>query len=196
MLGIEAERRTQGAEAVGHYRAALELDPEIEGVQARLASALGRTGRFSESAAEFAKAIEQDPTNEGLRFGQAMARLLAEDYPEARGGLEEALTALPESRPLKHLLARVLATCPDPAVRDGEKALQLAQEVMAGQSSLEQAETLAMALAELGRFQEAAARQRQVVAAMEAQAAPAEQARRRLELYENGSPCRAPWLGG
>jgi tetratricopeptide (TPR) repeat protein len=197
LLGVEAERGSQSGKAIGHYRSALELDPELTGIHGRLAGVLARSGKFDESANEFAQAVSEDPLNEGLRFGQAMALLFAEEYPQARTVLEEGLTALPKSLPLKHLLARVLATCPDPAVRDGEQALQSATEVVKSQGSLDQVETLAMALAEMGRFREAADRQRQVVAGFDARNAPAMagQARRRLKLYEDGSPCRAPWLG-
>ena len=65
---------------------------------------------------------------------------------------------------------------------------------LASGSTLEREETAAMALAELGRFSEAAARQRRAVALAEAAKLPGLAAvQARLALYEKGQPARAPW---
>ena len=56
-----------------------------------------------------------------------------------------------------------------------------------------------MALAEAGRFDDAAALQQQVVEQLAAGAAPApplERARARLATYRRGEAVRAPWRGG
>jgi tetratricopeptide (TPR) repeat protein len=198
LVAIESERMGRDEEAVARFRAALDEDPSLSPAQARLGSALARLGRFGEAAQQFEAAVEADPDSEGLRFGHAMTLLLGEDYAQALSALDRSVAALPDSVSLKHLLARLLATSPDGSVRNGARALELAQEVLDQQASLVHAETVAMALAELGRFEEAVARQQQVLVAIEAQnrAAQAKLARQRLSLYENGQPCRAPWLDG
>lgn len=190
------EQRNRPAAALGHYQAAIELDPELDEAYTRFASALGRAGRFAEAATAFGQAIERHPENLQARFGQAMALMLAEDYRQAAQSLEAGLAAFPGEMSLAHALARLLATCPDGEIRDGERGLELAMEVFRRSPSLDHAETVAMALAELARFEEAVSWQSRVVseavaAGREAQAAAA---RRRLELYRGGRPSRAPWM--
>ncbi len=188
--------RGLGAEAMENYRRAAELAPEAKEARVGLAAALARDDRFAEAAEEYAAAIELEPENVGHHFGRALALLLAGRDPETRAALEEGLVAHAESLPLVHLLARLLATSEDPAVRDGERALALARRAMEGQPGIEHAETVAMALAELGRFEEAASWQRRVLAEAGRAGGPSPAMRRRLERYERGEPCRSPWRDG
>ena len=58
----------------------------------------------------------------------------------------------------------MLVTAPDPALRDGARALQLADGVFRALDSLEHGETVAMALAESGRFDDAARFQERLLA--------------------------------
>ncbi len=84
-------------------------------------------------------------------------------------------------------------------MRDGARAYELARQAFQAQQTIEHAETLAMALAELGRYQEAAELQRQVVAQRQQVLSPEaalERSRRYLELYGNGGVVRAPWMQG
>ena len=69
----------------------------------------------------------------------------------------------PDNATLKHVLARLLATCPEDSIRDAQRALVLAGEAMQTRPGFEQAQTLAMALAESGQFAEAAEIQRQLI---------------------------------
>ena len=80
-------------------------------------------------------------------------------------------------------------------MRGGGRALELANLVFERQPSIDHGETVAMALAELGRFDEATEFQRRVLRHAQT-AAPRQVApiRERLSLYESGEPCRAPWL--
>ena len=71
----------------------------------------------------------------------------------------------------------------------------MAEAVFQADSTLEHAETLAMALAEMGRFDEAIELQTRVVTESErrGQSAVASRASRRLESYQRGEPYRSPW---
>ena len=93
------------------------------------------------------------------------------------------------------VLARLLATAPDEAVREGAAALEIALEVFEDYRRPEFAETLAMALAEVGRFEEAVQVQSRVVTEIESRGDTSQlaKARRWLENYEAGRPVRAPW---
>ena len=123
--------------------------------------------------------------------------LLAGRDSEARRALEAGLEAIPDEQSLRHLLARVLAASNDSTVRDGALSLDLARRVLAAESTVEHAETVAMALAEIGDFDEAVAWQGRIVANLGGPSAPgAAAAADRLALYRRGKPSRAPWAGG
>ncbi|HEX2164039.1 MAG TPA: hypothetical protein VHM02_08830, partial [Thermoanaerobaculia bacterium] len=116
-------------------------------------------------------------------------------HAEAVAALEAAHAADPADGQVAHALARLLAGAPDPALRSGERAVDLAQRVFTALPTVAHAETLAMALAESDRCDEAAAVQEQAVeGATTGGAAPAETARlgRILDHYRNARPCRAP----
>jgi hypothetical protein len=122
--------------------------------------------------------------------------------PATRGRLSPALEAAHAADPadgqVAHALARLLAGAPDPALRDGDRAVDLAERVFAAAATVAHAETLAMALAETGRCDDAAALQEQAVEGARAGGAEAEAARlgRILEHYRQQRPCRAPVATG
>ena len=66
---------------------------------------------------------------------------------------------------MAHALARLLATAPDASVRDGARAKAIVEELLKGQKTTDLGETMAMTLAELGEYSEAAAVQREIIAA-------------------------------
>jgi hypothetical protein len=105
------------------------------------------------------------------------------------------MKAFPEQPGMAHALARLLAAAPDDQVRNGARALALVQDLLAKQTSLGLAETKAMALAELGRYDEAAGWQRQAIAAstQAGRSDLSKQLTENLRLYERKQPCRTPW---
>jgi tetratricopeptide (TPR) repeat protein len=198
-LGLLATRRRDAEASRRHLEAAVSLDRKSSEAQRALGEDLAREGRFAEASVALERAVELEPTDERSQFSRAMAYLLGERYPAAAAALEAAVRALPDNIALRHLLARVLATCPEAAVRDGGRALVLAQQVVAAELSFEHVETLAMAFAEAGRYDEAVATQRQVIAHAERVGAASgrahEQRLERLARYERREPVRAPWRG-
>jgi tetratricopeptide (TPR) repeat protein len=112
---------------------------------------------------EFRKVIEAEPRHAAARRGEIVALLLTGRYGEARVRLQEALREFPQDAQLAHVQARLLATVPDPRVRDGRLALEIARRLAAARQDLRVRETLALALAEAGRFDEAVEVQRGVV---------------------------------
>lgn len=183
------------AAAIEDLQRAVALAPGRVEVHAALAGTLARAGRFAEAAARFAEVVRVQPDAPAPRFSQALALLLAGRDEEARRVLEAAVAAMPDESSLLHLLARVLAASADDAVRDGGRALALARQVLAAESTVEHAETVAMALAEIGDFDEAVGWQERIVTNLGGPAAPgAAAAAARLALYRRGEPSRAPWV--
>ncbi len=194
-LGDLLRERGRDAAATDHYRAALELAPDRADAYLGLARTLGRRGAFAEAAAQFEKVIELRPDDAEAHFARGLAWILAGDTRRARQALEESRRTLPDVLPVTHLLARLLATSPEAEVRDGARAVDLAFRVFSRAQSLDHAETVAMALAEAGRFEEAVRWQSRVVEELERAGGPGagEAARERLDRYRAGQAVRSPW---
>ena len=181
-------------QAVDHYRSALSFEPTSIQARLDLAGSLGFLDRYAEAAAEYRRAVDAEPDNETARLGEVSALVLARRYREVRGRLVEAHDALPESASLAHLLARFLVASPDETLRDGRRALELAEPLLERRRSLTIGETVAMALAATGRVEQAAALQRSLFsAARQGNAGEAVTSRlaANLALYEAGQECCA-----
>ena len=185
--------RTPPVEVEAHLRAAAELEPSSVEARGALAERLAQSGRFDQAAAELERLIEIAPDDPRPRVGLATTLVLAGDYSRARAALDEGSRRFPDNLPIQQLLAQVLATCPDAALRDGTRAVKIAQGLVERQLSIDHVETLAMALAEVGNWDEATLWQRRAIEREAATGADTTASRRRLELYEAKRPVREPW---
>jgi tetratricopeptide (TPR) repeat protein len=181
--------------AIERLAAAVRYDPTYLEARVQLANALRRRGRVDESVREYAETIKLDPRMGEARFGYALALVRLKRYEAARDSLLEDLDLYPDRTEFSHALARLLAAAPVDRVRDGRRALALAQQLLKGQPSIDLRETMAMAFAESGQYEQAAAWQREAIAG-------AEQGGRHdlavamtenLRLFERQKPCRVPW---
>ena len=195
--------RDDSRDAVEHLRQAIDLDPDLAEAHAFLGRLLARREHYAEAAGHFGRALVRDPANAAWHRDRAMALILGKRYAAARGGLASARRSLTGSGSrsaeamdhLDTLLARLLAASPDPNVRNGPEALAIAQRLMTERPSIQHAETVAMALAEVGEFQQAATLQKQALDEVEQRggASTAGQ-RQRLRAYLNDEPAREPWF--
>ena len=181
-------------EAVERYSAALNYQPDYLEARLGLAEALRVTGRLEESLPHYKQIAEIDPGFAEAWMTCAMVLVRLERYQEARDWLAEARQVHPDRPELTDLLARLLAAAPDDQVRDGRRAMVLMQELLKGPLRIDVRETMAMTLAELGQYDEAATWQREAMAAAE-QAGRGDLAQLmadNLALYEQRRPCRTP----
>jgi tetratricopeptide (TPR) repeat protein len=194
-LGLIMASADRGADAIEHLSRAVAYDATSLQNRLALADALRRDGRFADALPHYAEAVRLEPQAADARFGYAMALIRLRRYVEARNWLEEAVQAQPDRVELKHALARLLAAAPDPRARDGRRAYALGEEILRTNKRTEVGETIAMALAELGEYQMAAAIQRGVMQAADKAGLREEVARMAVNLrkYEQRQPCRAPW---
>lgn len=151
-------------EAAEQLAAAVKLRPGDAEARRLLARTLRDGGKLQEALEQYNQAVRTEPSDDTARLGEAEALVRLERYAEARDRLEEGLRALPSSERLSRGLARLLAACPDRAVRDGHRALALAEALRLANPTPEHAALQALALAELGRCAEAAAWQRTALA--------------------------------
>ena len=176
----------------------MKYEPHYVQARVGLAGALKQSGRLQEALAQYEETRRTNPTVPDAAFGHAMALVSLRRYQEARDILADAMTLHPDQRMVAQALARLLAAAPDARVRDGRRALAIAEQLLKTQQTLDLGETLAMSLAELGHYDKAAAVQRDVIAAAE-RAGLHEVARHmgeNLQSYERRAPCRAPWRDG
>ncbi len=194
-LGTVAERKGDDARASELYRRAAAADPALALPWLRAGEILRRQGDDAASLQAYVRALGLEPRNARAHFGRAMALVRLGRWQEARRALEEAARALPEQTALAHALARLLAASPDPAARDGARALELVRQLAPHQANTDLAETAAMALAELGDFAQA---QQWELRALElaqrsGRADLAALMEQRLAQYRRGQPWRRPW---
>jgi tetratricopeptide (TPR) repeat protein len=198
-LGVLLQEKGQHAEAIERFTAALRSRSSYHEARLRLATSLRRRGRAKESLAHYEQILAVNSGQLEARFGQAMAYVQLGRYADARDRLIDAVKTFPDQTLFAHTLARVLAAAPDDQVRDAAQAIAIVEDqVQKNQRTLELGETMAMALADLGRFEQAAKIQRDLIAGAE-QGGLADAARRltaNLLLYERREPCRTPWAAG
>lgn len=183
-----------GAEA--DYRAAVASNPDHMGAHFNLGNLLRQSNRYDEALGHYSEAVRIDPANVYARYWRAAGLVRLERFVEARRTLEQDLEELGPAGPLRLLLARLLATSPDPRARDGEQALRLALDGFRQKPDLAQAEAVAMAYAERGDYEQAVAWQQACLAAAQAsgQADVVAWVQQRLDHYQARQPIRAVTL--
>ncbi len=180
-------------DAITMWRKAVELDPQSSEALTNLANGLQLFRQKEEALELFTQATELDPQNATAWLSEANLRILAGDHIKAKERLEQAVELHPDHMSLANTFARLLATSYDPTVRDGERAIVYARQAYGQQATLDHAETMAMALAETGRFENAIKFQRGLV--QQAQAGNDRGTLRRLvthlRLFESRRPVRS-----
>jgi tetratricopeptide (TPR) repeat protein len=193
--GIVLEAAGRDREAIAAFTKAVDAEPASIEARMSLADALRRNARDRESLPHYAEVIARSPAVSQATFGYAMALVRLGRYLEARDRLEAATKTYADQPGFAHALARLLSASPDGSVRDGPRAMTLMQGLLQNQRTPELMQTMAMTLAELGRFEEAAKWQREAVAAAGRLDRPDLTSRlsENLARYERRLPCRIPW---
>nr|MBS0020344.1 tetratricopeptide repeat protein [Gammaproteobacteria bacterium] len=195
-LGRLRQETDSDAAAQIHFEAALAADPQHGGAHFFLANTLMRAGDFALAARHYGKAVELLPDDLPARQLEAVALIATPaQHPIARQRLETATALYPNDAVLRQALARLLAASPNAGLRDGKQALGIAKGLLDRVNSIEHAETVAMAYAELGRYREAAAFQQ---AALDAAVQWGgldllPRLQENLRRYHANKPCRDPW---
>jgi len=189
-------------DAITHFQHVLQMNPDYMPAQFNLGNALLQAGKVDEAIVYFQKAFNAEADSN-------LAPEILSDYAEAHYSLgnalqqkgrmgeaiaqfQQALKIAPASSQALNNLAWLLATCSDPALRNGRKAVELAGQANAldGGENPIPLRTLAAAFAEVGQFNDA---KRNAQKAMElARAAGrqdlAGQLNDELKRYETGLP--------
>ncbi len=190
-------RQGRDAESVEFYRRAVQKDPSYRDAHFNFANALRRLSRFDEAAEHFRKVIQLEPHHAHSRLGLALSLAQAEEWRRAMTVVEESYALLDGHDVTADALVRMLSACPVAELRDGRRALPIAEGLFERSKTLNHLESLAMAAAEVGDFKRAVEFQSAAVKAASSSGNPAIQKRAEaaLERYRRGQPSRDPWPG-
>jgi len=195
-FGVLLAERGRPADAVIQYRKALEINPLYAQARFNMANALLAMAQYDAARAELEKVIEDQPDHAEARYNLGVILYHSGRISEAMHQWSEIVRLQPDNVLALNRLARGLAAGPEASIRDGRRAVALAQRAAERTGNRDPAvlDTLAAAYAEAGRYAEAAdTAQKALTLAVQRQNAPlAAGLQERLKLYQSGTPYREP----
>ena len=173
---------------------ALRLDPDSYATHNALGALLLGQGRIEQAIPHFARAISLNSENQQGHANLANALAHQGDTRQALHHYRQALRIHPGLVHVANRLAWILATDPDPELRSGAEAVDLAERFcrppnLANPMFLD---TLAAAYAETGRFPQALETATRAASLASSQGRPelAAQIRQRMDAYRERRPVR------
>ena len=185
-LAVLLARQNKHDEAIAHVRSALNVEPGDQSARFLLAQELYKSGRADEALAEYGRV---DPSNEAALLEQVRLLYRKGQFKKALDSLEKGHAQYPLRGRTVVMLAYLLAASPQLELRNGTRALELAQRVYNATSAAQHGALVALALAELGRCSEASEWQRRMIASTQ-DSALLVKLKEGLKLYEDTQSCR------
>jgi tetratricopeptide (TPR) repeat protein len=184
--------QNQHVEAIAHLRSALNVEPNDLNARFLLAKELTKTEHLDEALMEFSRVVQEAPDNEGALLEQVKLLYRQRQFKQALDVLEKGHSQYPQKGRTAVMLAYLLVASPELGLRNGARALDLAQRVYEATGATQHGALIAMALGELGRCSEAAAWHRRMIASAEREGNTdlLAELRAGLKSYENGQTCR------
>lgn len=193
-LGVVLLKTGRLEDSLTHLQKAVEIEPRSVEAHVNLGFTLLQMGRLDESATHLQRALEIDPNYADAHYNLGNTFLQMGRIKEALAHYSRALEINPDDAEVLNNMAWVLATAPEASMRNGEKALEMAQRAVSrtGNSQPRTLATLAAALAETGRFPDAvrSAEHALQLAIDQGNFALADSIRVQLELYRASLPFR------
>ena len=158
-LGLALKSLGRFDEAVAHFNQAVSLKPDFADAYYNLGNALQDKGRLEKAIDNFDKAVRLKPDFAEAHGNLAATLVLQRDFNRAVIHFRRALEIKPDFLPALKGLAWILATHPDPGMRDTKRAIELAQRAveLTGRKDIMSLELLATAHAQAGQFDKAVA---------------------------------------
>jgi len=194
-LGNLLDQQGRSAEALAEYQAAVRWQPETPLVHENLGTQLVEMGRWDEAMNEYQAAARLAPADPRPAYLTGKAWLRQGRSREAAAAFENALRLDPADVPSLVYLARLLAADASPQLRNGARAVALAEQAntLTGGNQPFVLGTVAMAYAEAGRWEDARKTARSALQLLQlagegGKTTAALQAQ--LRLYDAGQPYR------
>jgi tetratricopeptide (TPR) repeat protein len=194
-LGAALYEQGKTAEAAEQFRAALARNPNYAQAWYNLGLALqGQPDKTAEARDGFRRAVQLEPARASYRCSLAHALSRTGQPDAAAEQYREATRLAPNWLSNYDQEAAVRATAPDERLRNGRRAVDLAEQVCdaTGYRQPHFLDTLAAAYAEAGNFDAAVktARKALELASTGGPSGLADGLRQRIEQYEAHKPCR------
>ena len=193
-LGVAFVQLGRVSEAIAHYNKALEINPNYAEAEYNLGIALLQIGRLNEAVSHYNKALVINPNYVEAHNNLGTALVQLGRVSEALAHFQKAMEINPLNVEAQNNMALVLATFPETRVRNGTKAVELAERAdhLTGNANASISATLAAAYAEAGRFPNAitTAERALQLATDQGNTALADAIRAQIRLYQSGFPYR------
>jgi protein O-mannosyl-transferase len=170
--------------AIVQFQEALQINPAFAEAHNNLGWLLLQKGQVDGAIRHLQKAVELQPNYAQAHSSLGMARFRNGQASLAVAQFEKVLELQPTNAMALNNLAWVLTTCPEPSVRNGERAVALAEQAerLCGGKNVTILQTLAAAYGETKQFPEAAAAARRALELAESRTNTAQANSLRLQL--------------
>ena len=193
-LAVALAGQGQTEDAIRQYRQALAIDPAFADAHLNLANALRKSGHLDEAASHLQQTLNVRPDDAAAYASLGLIFFQRGSVQHAIDSWQRALALDPAQADVQNNLAWLLATTPDPSLRDGAKAVALAEQAnhLTGGANLKVLRTLAAAYAQAGRFLDASATARRAaeLGAIQKNHELTLALEKELKLYEAHTPLR------
>ena len=186
--------------AIAEASEAVRMHPDRAEAYSERAAAYNLAKQYQNAIADADRAIQINPRDFDACLQRGFAYLQLNNYYEAVGDLTEGLKLLTSATRIKltssdasifNALAWLLATCPDPSVRDGANATEyINRALQLVPDRWEIWDTRAAVSAENGDFQDAVSWEERCLERKDLSDAERSRATERLALYRAGKPYR------
>jgi len=197
-LGIIFLQRGELDKAIARLQAAIDLRPENGPAHNNLAKAFLQKGQLTEAMIHYRKFLEIEPQNVEARNILGTALIQQGHVREAVEQWQDALAIEPENGNAASNLAWVFATSPEDSIRNGARAVELAERALhlSGGKIPMIFRTLGAAYAENGRFSQAieTAQHGAELANSQGNQGLAAELQSNIAVYQSGRPLRDPNL--
>jgi len=188
-LGVEKDYD----EALDWFRKAVESDGSYTEPYYFAARILKAKKQYDEALKNYDQAIKIDPNQDQLYLERGEVHRLKNSYHSAISDFTKAGEINPGNYKAYNLKAWILATCPIPKCRDGDKAIRLAKKAVEMSPTPYNLDTLAAAYAEAGMFEKAVTTQEEAISILRQEGKPDEVIegfKMRLVSYKEHKPWR------
>ncbi len=180
--------------AIADFDRAIAINPRYVDAYSNRCLTWIRREDYDRAIADCSQALAINPRSAKSLYNRGFARDRQGDPAGALGDYIQALTVNPDYIEVYNNIAWILATSPDRRLRDGRRAVALAEKAAAHTPDVNFMDTLATAYAEAGRFDEAVAMENRVISMLAANGAADELGPyvERMSLFEEQRPYRDP----